>query len=255
MPIPFLVPVGMMAVRIAGRWVLKKISKKISKELRKKVSRKRREKIKKLEAESRDRKLKSDRTGKGDPDFSGQPGVNKRGYKPGEKIKSPEAVKRRKEALDKLWAKRDRELRESQALEKAADKLKAPHKETRNVMGRAMERAEDYVAKNPVKGKKPGSQSKIANMLRTMKLESGPLLRAEKKIKAHKVLQSVSKKKRIRKRPDAKTRAKAEESAKRSRAAEGKRIREKNDKRAEERKEKRKQTLASKFYSLWERRN
>ena len=252
MPIPFLVPVGMMAVRIAGRWVLKKISK----ELRKKASRKRREKIKKLEAESRDRKRKSDRTGEeGEPDYSDQPGVNKHGYKPGEKIKSPEAVKRQEEALDKLWAKRDRELRESQALEKAADKLKAPHKETRNVMGRAMERAEDYVAKNPVRGKKPGSQSKMANMLREMKLSQGPLVRMEEKIKAHKVLQSVSKKKRIRKRPDAKTRAKAEESAKRSRAAEGKRIREKHDKRAEEGEERRRQRRASKFYSLHERMN
>ena len=251
MPVPFLVPAGMMAVRVAGKWVLKKISK----ELRKKASRKRREKAKELEAESRNRKLKSDRTGEGDPDFSGQPGVNKHGYKPGEKIKSPEAVKRQEEALDKLWAKRDRELRESQALKKAADKLKAPHKETQPSIGRAYERAGDYVAKNPVRGKKPGSQSKMANMLREMKLAQGPLVRMEEKIKAHKVLQSVSKKKRIRKRPDAKTRAKAEESAKRSRAAEGKRIREKNDKRAEERKEKRKQTLASKFYSLWERRN
>ena len=156
MPIPFLVPVGMMAVRIAGRWVLKKISK----ELRKKVSRKRREKIKKLEAESRNRKLKSDRTGEGDPDFSGQPGVNKRGYKPGEKIKSPEAVKRQEEALDKLWAKRDRELRESQALKKAADKLKAPHKETQPSISRAYKRAGDYVAKNPVRGKKPGASRK-----------------------------------------------------------------------------------------------
>ena len=252
MPVPFLVPAGMIAVRVAGKWVLKKISK----ELRKKVSRKRREKIKKLEAESRNRKLKSDRTGEeGEPDFSDQPGVNKRGYKPGDDIHSPEVIKRRKEASDKLFAKRDRELRESQALEKAADKLKAPHKETRNVMGRAMERAEDYVAKNPVKGKKPGSQSKIANMLREMKLSQGPLVRMEKKIKAHKVLQSVSKKKRIRKRPDAKTRAKAEESAKRSRAAEGKRIREKHDKRAEEREERRRQRRASKFYSLHERMN
>ena len=251
MPVPFLVPAGMMAVRIAGRWVLKKISK----ELRKKLSRKRREKAKELEAESRNRKLKSDRTGEGDPDFSGQPGVNKRGYKPGEKIKSPEAVKRRKEALDKLWAKRDRELRESHALEKDAEKVKAPHKETRNVIGRAMERAEDYVAKNPVRGKKPGSQSKMANMLREMKLAQGPLVRMEEKIKAHKVLQSVSKKKRIRKRPDAITRAKAEESAKRSRAAEGKRIREKHDKRAEEGEERRRQRRASKFYSLHERRN
>ena len=251
MPVPFLVPAGMMAVRVAGKWVLKKISK----ELRKKASRKRREKAKELEAESRNRKLKSDRTGEGDPDFSGQPGVNKHGYKPGEKIKSPEAVKRQEEALDKLWAKRDRELRESQALKKAADKLKAPHKETQPSIGRAYERAGDYVAKNPVRGKKPGSQSKIANMLRIMKLESGPLLRMEKKIKAHKVLQSVSKKKRIRKRPDAKTRAKAEESAKRSRAAEGKRIREKHDKRAEEGEERRRQRRASKFYSLHERMN
>ena len=251
MPVPFLVPAGMIAVRVAGKWVLKKISK----ELRKKVSRKRREKIKKLEAESRHMEWKSERTGEGDPDYSDQPGVNKHGYKPGEKIKSPEAEKRQEEATDKLFAKRDRELRESQALEKAADKLKAPHKETRNVMGRAMERAEDYVAKNPVKGKKPGNQSKIANMLREMKLSQGPLVRMEKKIKAHKVLQSVSKKKRTRKRPDAKTRAKAEESAKRSRAAEGKRIREKNAKRAEEREERRRQRRASKFYSLHERRN
>ena len=252
MPVPFLVPAGMMAVRVAGKWVLKKISK----ELRKKVSRKRREKIKKVEAESRDRKLKSDRTGEeGEPDYSDQPGVNKHGYKPGEKIKSPEAKKRIDKAVEKRDFKRDRELRESQALKKAADKLKAPHKETQPSIGRAYERAGDYVAKNPVRGKKPGSQSKMANMLREMKLAQGPLVRMEEKIKAHKVLQSVSKKKRIRKRPDAKTRAKAEESAKRSRAAEGKRIREKHDKRAEEGEERRRQRRASKFYSLHERMN
>ena len=39
MPIPFLVPAGMMAVRVAGKWVLKKIAKRAArkklKELRK----------------------------------------------------------------------------------------------------------------------------------------------------------------------------------------------------------------------------
>ena len=34
MPIPFLVPAGMMAVRVAGKWVLKKIAKRLARRTR-----------------------------------------------------------------------------------------------------------------------------------------------------------------------------------------------------------------------------
>ena len=59
MPIPFLVPAGMMAVRIGSRWVLKKIAKRIA---RKKVLSKKSKKKASRQADTQEKKRLKDKT-------------------------------------------------------------------------------------------------------------------------------------------------------------------------------------------------
>ena len=245
MPAPFLVPLGMIALKIAGKWVLRKMSQRAAKkQLQKIASQKRRNKIQDLQSRSQSAKQQSRNTDLEDLDFKGQLGVNKRGYKPGEKFTSKLARKRRHEAVEKRNDKAERFIKESRKLEKDADKLRAPGKEEESSISRAYTRATDFVAKKPAKGFKPGIRSKFENVWREFNLAQGKLARIEDKAKGERILQAGPKKKRIRKRPNARTRAKAEQSAKRSRDAADKRTEEKFENKIKRNKDKIKRNKA-----------